>query len=61
MVQVMLRNAAAFPDAPAAIVGLANALQRRQQAQRARHYFQLLLERFPGTPEAGVARQVLQV
>jgi len=61
LVQVMLRNPAAFPDVAAAVVRLANGLLRRQQAQRARSYFHLILERFPATPEAQVARQALRI
>lgn len=61
MVEVMVQHSATFTDAPAALVRLANALQRRQQGQRARHYFHMLLERFPTAPEAAVARQVLQL
>jgi tetratricopeptide (TPR) repeat protein len=61
MVEVMVQHAATFTDAPAALVRLANALLRRHQGQRARHYFHLLLERFPTAPEAELARQVLQL
>lgn len=59
LLRVMLKHPQAFPEAAATTLQLALAVQRRQQQPEAQRYFELLLERFPGSAEAAIAKQQL--
>lgn len=59
LLALMLGHPTLFPDAATALATLAHGLAK-QRNQRAQHYYRMLIERFPASPEAMLARRMLQ-
>lgn len=59
LLALMLGHPKLFPDAATALATLAHGLAK-QQNQRAQHYYRMLIERFPASPEAALAKRMLQ-